>query len=464
MLPDVRVNITDGGLGILPASLAGRQAKVGICSAGPKNQIVILSDRDQVLSKLGTGPLANACLDAFAAGASVIYAVPANGDVAGSIGDVTATKTGTGSMTVSGAPLDDYQVIVAIVNAGNLNQATFKYSLDGGDTFSAKITVPTAGTYQIPGTGITLTFTDGSETPFAAGDMYSFNALAPSASISSINEAIDVLLATTYEYEFIHVVGPSDNAVWAALDTRAAEAEASYRFIHFIAEARGLNDDETVDEWVAALVTMKASFASTRVSVVAGRLELVDTGTGRVVDRNGGGIYTGRVSAMPVQSSPGKVIEGPLPGIVGLQPVGINEGHILTLDEAGFVTFRQYVGLSGFYITNGRMMAEDISDFQYVELRRVMDKACRACRTAALRFEHAEATTEGIAALQAHLQAPLDQMAMDKEATSASVLIPDGQDIISTSKVKCKIRIIPVGIMRVIELDIGFENPFLGVA
>lgn len=461
MLPDVRVKIQDGGLGILPPSIAGYQGKVGVCSAGSINEIVILSDRDQIVAKLGTGPLADACFDAFDAGANVIYAVRADGDIAGSNGAVTATKTGTGSMSVSGTPLDNYQVIVLIVDAGNLNTATFQYSLDGGDTFSQKATVPSAGSYPIPGTGLTLTFTAGTGTSFAAGDQFVFTSKAPGASITSINAAIDVLLATSLEYEFIHIVGPSDNSVWAALSTRALEAESKYRYISFKAEARGLNEDEDVDEWVAALLAMRTSFASTRVGIVAGRFELVDSNTGRIVDRNGAGIYTGRVAKLPVQSSPGKVIEGPLPGIVKLNPAGINEGHIQALDEAGFITFRQYIGLNGFYITNGRMMAELISDYQFEETRRTMDKICRLCRKAALKFEHSEALPEDIKALEANLQVPINQMIADKEITSGTISIPEGQNILSTSKIKSKIRAVPVGIMREIDLDIGLENPYL---
>lgn len=462
MLPDVRIKIQDGGLGLLPASIAGYQGKVGVCSAGNVGEILTLSDQDQVTELLGTGPLANACADAFAAGANIIYVVRAEGDIPGSLGTIAASKTGTGDLTASGTPLDAYQVIVEIVDEGNLNTATFQYSLDGGDTVTQKITVPSTGTYAIPGTGITLTFTSGTGTSFAAGDRYTLTTQAPGASIAAINAAIDVLLGTNLEYEFIHVVGPSTNTVWAALATRALEAEDNFRYIHFIAETRGPSASETVDQWVAAMLELSADFASTRVSVVAGRIEMTDPITSRVVDRNGAGIYTGWLSKLPEQSSPGKVITGSLPAVVSLNPAKISDGHVTSLDEVGrFVTFRQYVGLSGFYITNGRMMAENISDYRYVETRRIMDKLCRNCRMAALRFVHAEADEQGIKALEAHLQAPMDQMIADGQITSGSIVIPEGQNILSTSKIKVKIRAVPVPIMREIELDIGYENPFI---
>ncbi len=470
-LPDVTIEILDGGLGMLPPSAAGLHAKVGVSSAGTVNEIVAVTDPGKVSELFGTGPLANALYDSFAAGARTIYAVRANGDIAGEIGAVTATKTGQGNLTVTGTPLDAYELVVEIVDPGAKNVATFKYSLDGGDNFSQKITVPTALTYDVPGTGLTLNFTEYVTDPnqsFLAGDRYTCKTEAPQASVNSVNAAIDALLDSGYLYEFVHVVGESDAAMWAALAAKATEAEGKYRYIHFLAEAAGPAAGETVDQWVTGLLAAKASFASTRVSICAGRLELIDMGTGRQVDRNGAGIYAGRVSAIPVQESPGKVMTGPLPAVVRLNPAGINDGHILALDEAGFITFRQYIGLSGFYITNGRMAAEAISDFRFVELRRVMDKACGQVRTAALRFEHAEVdpinVEKSFAAIEAQLAAPLDIMVGAGEIARGRVVIPRDQDVLATSKLRIKVRLVPLGYLREIEAEIGFENPFQSAA
>jgi hypothetical protein len=466
-LPDVTVNVVDGGLGLLPPSAAGLHAKVGVCSAGAVNEIVAVTDPAKVPELFGTGPLANALYDSFAAGSRLVYAVRANGDVAGAIGTITKQKTGQGDLTATGSPLDAFEVVVEIVDPGAKNVATFRYSLDGGDTWSQKITVPTGLTYEMPGTGVTLNFTEYATDPpqsFLAGDRYSFKTTAPGASVSSINVAIDALLDSGYLYEFIHVVGASDEAVWAALDAKASAAADRYRYIHFLAEARGPAGNETVDQWVAALMQDKSGFASTRVSICAGRLEISCSGTGRVIERNGAGLYAGRVSAIPVQQSPGKVMEGPLPGVVDLRPVGINEGHILALDEAGFVTFRRYIGLSGVYVTNGRMAAEPISDFRYVELRRPMDKACGLVRAAALRFEQAEIDPTNLeksfTALEEQLSAALDTMVAAREIAAGRVVVPRDQDVLATNTVRIKVRIVPMAIMRWIEVEIGYENPF----
>ena len=461
-LPGVYLEIEDGGLGLFPATSEGAQAKVGVSSAGPVGEVVAMTDPARVVKVFGTGPLVNAILDSFAAGAGVIYAVRAASDIPGEIGAVTKSGSGTGDLAAMGSPLDAYEVAVEILSSGGRNQATFRYTLDGGDNWSAAITVPADGTYSLPGTGITITFTEGdpAEQSFLAGDTYRFNTTAPGMSVSSLNAALDALLASSYLYEFIHVVGPSDNAVWAALAIRAAEAEAGYRYIHFLAEARGPMTEETVDQWVAALQAMRGSFASPRVSVCAGRLELVDRATGRYVERNGAGIYAGRLGKIKTQESPGKVLDGPLPGVLGLRPVGIDPGHILALDAAGYITFMQYKGLNGIYVTNGRIMAEPTSDFRYVELRRVMDEACTLVYLAALRHVHAEASPAGLEALEADLETPLQAMMGAGKIASGRVAIPRDQDILSGQTLRAIIRIQPIAIMREIEVAIGFENPF----
>ena len=56
------------------------------------------------------------------------------------------------------------------------------------------------------------------------------------------------------------------------------------------------------------------------------------------------------------------------------------------------------------------------------------------------------------------INVPVERMVDNKELSSARVIIPEGQDILATSNFKFKIRAIPIGILREIEIDMGFEN------
>jgi hypothetical protein len=463
-LSNVNIDIINGGLGLQPGTGTGVICKVGVSSAGDVNQIVSITDKDQIRGLLGTGTLANAIADSLMGGAEVVYAVRAAGDIAGSVSAVTAEKTGTGSMTVAGAPLDAYRAVIEITDTGTLNQAVFKLSLDGGATFAPRATVPSAGSYPIAGTGLTLAFAQGAQdlpNSFKKGDRYTFAAAAPAASVASVNAALDVLLDTNLTYEGIHVVGESGQPAWVALDARAREAEGRFRYIYILAEAAKPAAGETVDEYVAARLAEAETFASDRVGVCAAFAKVADSLTGLVAERNLMGVLAGRLSAMKVQESLGKVALGGLPGIVELLPANLNDGHIFALDGAGYITARRYEGLNGFYATEFRLMAEDTSDYQFGEYRRVMDKACKLVRVAGLKFKNAEATEEGLAALTAYLQQPLNIMQGDREIEKGSIAIPPNQDILATSRLKVKVSIVPIGIMRNIDIEIGLTNPFV---
>lgn len=462
-LPDAYISITDFGLGILPGGSAGITAKVGVSSKGRVNQIALLSDSDQIAETFGTGVLVDSLGDSFSGGSKQLYAVRAAGDIAGTKSTVTKTAASvddTGTVTVSGNPLDKYDVKIDIVSGGTLNVATFKYSLDGGTNYSAAVTVPTAGTFVLPDTGLTLTF----EGTYVAETTFAFTTTAPQASMASIIAAVNVLLDSALAYESIHVCGESDQALWTAMDVLMKQAEGDYRYIYCNCDAPYMNAGETVDEWVQRLIAMRADFASTRVQVHAAFGTVTDMLTGKQVVRNLGGIIRGYVCTLKRQESPGKVEKGGLSGVVNIQPEGLNNAHILALDNAGFTTVRKFIGLNGTYVTNGRMMSENGSDYEQEENRRVMDRSCELVRSQSLKKVKAEADEEGIKTLEAFLTHALADQIGDGEITSGTVVIPEGQDLYATSKIRVKIRIVPIPIMRFIEIDIGLTNPFLNAA
>lgn len=459
-LPDVNLSILDGGLGVVSGGSSGVQVKVGVSSSGSLNEIISVSDPSKIRTQLGTGPLANAYFDSISAGAKAIYAIRAESDIAGTVGQITAQKTGIGDLAASGSPLDAYDVIVTIIDSGAKNEATFQVSLDGGDNYAPKVTVPTDLIYVIPNTGITLTFTEDGVTPsnsFIKGDAYSFKTTAPGMSVTSLNTALEVIFGDNRGFEFIHVVGESDVSVWAALDARATVAESNFRYIHFVGEAAAPTSEQTIDQWVTSLIASASEFSSRRVNIVASLVELSDFGSGLRIERNVAGILNGRASSQPVQRSVGRVEDGSLPGVIRLAPKGISEAHIAALDEAGYTTVRNYVGLSGVYATNGRMMSPSGSDFEYWERRRVMDKACTLVRAAALRLGHAELEdAEQVADVEARLFAPIGVMIGNGEIAAGQVFVAPGQDILATSTLRFKVRVRPIGIMRFLEGEIGY--------
>ncbi|MCC5911322.1 MAG: DUF2586 family protein [Clostridiaceae bacterium] len=464
-LPDARINIQDGGLGILPPGGRGVHAKIGVCAKGQPNQIIAIGPSTDIVTSLGSGPLTNAIMDSRGNGSEIMYVIRIGDTIDGSNSAVTADKAGGGSLTVEGKPLDAFSVKVEILQSGGFNEATFRYSLDGGNSYSSTINIPSAGQYELKNTGLTLKFEEDAVDPeesFKTGDLFSFKTTAPEPTVEGVIQAVDMLLGSKLQYEAIHVVGESNKALWVALDAKAMEAEGKYRYIQILAEAKNKTGEQTTDQWAMELAEERQGFASTRVAVAL-PLKLTDLLSGRTAIRNGAGIFIGRVTSIRVSEAPGKVKLGALSGVQGLWPEDINEGHITLLDSLGYITFRNYIGLEGTYITNGNIMAENTSDFQRTERRRTMDRACQLIRARALQQlqEETEGTDEALDADEAHLESALDTMVADGDIVTGRVSIPRDQDLLATEELKFKVAIMPKAIKRFIEVDVTYENPLL---
>lgn len=465
LLPDVDVIFEDGGLGLLPESNTGIHFKIGVSSSGESNKIYGFSksNPELVADKLGSGPLVDAMLDSFQSGAQAIYCVKAAASVEGAIGTINHIGTGKATYTASGFPTGEYEICFQIIKDGAFNEAQYQYSLDGGDSFTVKSTIPSNGKIELGDTGIILTFVQAEENPnlsFVKGDIYTFSTMAPTMSNADFLNALAVVKNSNYEYEWIHVVGESGKSVWALAATEADSMEQDHNPIHFVFEARNIRENEDIDAYVTAVLADTEDFASPRVSIVVARAEIAAL-DGRVRNSNGAGVYTGTLAKAKVQESVGKVLSFQLKSVIGLRPLGLNNSHILQLDKAGLVTFREYIGLEGYFITNGRMKVSAISDYRYVETRRVADKAARLTRNAALRFEHSEGDTDGINNLRANLKHALGVMVDAGEIVDCEIDIPENQDIISTETLEVITELEPVPIMRWITVRQKLKNPYL---
>jgi hypothetical protein len=73
----------------------------------------------------------------------------------------------------------------------------------------------------------------------------------------------------------------------------------------------------------------------------------------------------------------------------------------------------------------------------------------------------ADGSPEGLEMFIAQGSAPLWTMKTDGEITSGTVVVPPGQNILSTKTLRTKIRIVPLGKMSYIENEIAYSNPAL---
>jgi hypothetical protein len=366
-----------------------------------------------------------------------------------------ASDESTGEMAVTGNPTVSAPIRFEVLSSGRRNEATMRMAWGAG---FMDFTLPADGEFDTTGhAGVIYTWPDAF---YTAGTVFEVDLSVAESSVAAYAAAVLALRALATPVEWVHVVGPTAPATWVALAALAeSEFAATFRYLHILAEARGPAEDETVDEWVAALVADAGEIAHARLSVVAGRAVVADPYTGAEAERSAAAVYAARLSLLRVHESPGKVVSGPL-SLLARLPAGLNDAHIEQLDAARYVTVRLHEGIGGVYVTNGRMMASTTSDYRWVEWRRTMDKACRLVRVAGVRSVHREGDEIGLLALASDLEQPLAAMTAAGEIAGGAVSIPPDQDIAASSALRVSVRVRPVPTLRHIEAEVGFENPF----
>jgi hypothetical protein len=386
----------------------------------------------------------------------------AAGDVWTIFTDGTSTRTtgtGTGTVTPTAQPLDSYAIQVKTLTAGALGAATFAYSLDGGNNWSGSLLIPASGKYVVPDTGILFTFAAG---PFNAGESWTCSVTAPGCSSSDVTACLTAALADPRTWGFVHVIGaPSSPANAAALlatiQSQLVTAESQFRYARALIEVPQDTD--------ANIVAAFASAATLRVGAAAGYASTVSPLNGRILSRSAAWVIAARASDVPISEDLGRVASGPVPGIVKLVR---DEAATPGLDAARFCTLRSIIGRQGTYVTTGRLMAPNGSDYSLWQNGRVMDEACNITRNALLKYLNsslrlnADGTIEEREArsietyVDTALRAGLTQPG---DASDVSVVVSRTANVLSTQILPVSVRVRPLGYAKWINVDIGFAAP-----
>ncbi len=82
-----------------------------------------------------------------------------------------AGNTTDGTVSLSGQPIADMDLVIEIVKTGDVGVMSYKYSIDGGKNYSDEITPAESGKAQPLTNNLDITFTDGSK-EFTTGDKF----------------------------------------------------------------------------------------------------------------------------------------------------------------------------------------------------------------------------------------------------------------------------------------------------
>lgn len=471
MVSEVNITVDESSLS---GSSDNAHVKIGISNIGTEEAVLITGSMtpEKIRMRLGSTPLADACMDSVENGAKAVYCIPVAPEIQGSIGEIIFSGTGTGTITSFGKPNNDYDILITILESGNTNEGTFKVSIDGGVSYTEEITIPLGKTYIVGDTGITLQFSDAESleegtASFQAGDTYSLRATAPAMSNAQVIKAVKSLINFNKDYEYIHIVGATGRACWASLAQLAEEFATTHKKpIAFVCEARKKAVEESMEEYVAAMAGERKGIDSYRLQVITAYATYLRK-DGRTQDISMAGVLCGLYSQAKQSQSIGEIKSFPLSAskVLKLLPAGI-EDYFKELDELGYVTIRQYAGKDDFYVTCANMFAKEGSSFRYMEDVRVLDRIIKDVRLQALDNLQIEVDPTqikaGLAILEQNLNIPIDKAVNDGIIAKGEVTLEtENVNILKDESINAHVSYVPMGHLRTINVTFAVYNPYM---
>lgn len=486
-LPSHSLTTQNGNLGLLPPSVGQTVVKIGVSSAGPANLLTYVGSKQDLVDLFGTGPLVDAAalaLDQRNRGA--VYCMRTAASTVGTVGSTTTTRTSTSTGTCTGAVnpanLDAYSIRVLITRTGTLNVGAFKYSLDGGDSYSAEITIPLAGTYDPSGTGVRLTFTPGGGAIFyEAGDLFEIPCTAPAWTNSDLATALAALQLESRSFGLVHIVGQIARAsyatIFATVKSYADAYEGIGKYARFAIEGGGNEAAESNATWAAAWVVLAATSSSPRIMTWLGEAEtlapVLTPSAARYMRRSLGYSGMALAGALPISTDLGdQTVPALLPGITKCYHLDQSE----TLAGSRFAVAYTLDGIEGF-LAEGRLADTSTGDFRYLQYGRVLDEAMRVARAGMTRYQNAAVRVRKVAAgaypagsidpvdataIEGRVTTMLRQSLVDSgQATEAALTVNRTTNIISAAKLPYNVQVTPLGYLKALEGKAGLVNPAL---
>lgn len=474
-VPSVVITELDGQIGALPD---GQKilAMIGVSDGGTVNAPSAFGRKQDVIAAFVGGPLVEEAGHFIETTRLPVLCVKAAVTTAGTSDAVDSTgKTGTSAVTATGAPNDDYDLMLTVVAGGTIGVTgiTFTLSYDAGRTPGLVTALGTANTYAVPGAG-SAGFAFGAGT-LVAGDVIRLRTHAPNWSSTDLAAAIAAVNASALQWEIADIVGPIDGTAFDAIETAFAGMPEK----DWIGSARMPNAGESEAAYLAALNGIFAARSTKVGSLCAGAAKTVSGVSFRQYRRPARTTVATRIASISGELDAAEVDLGALPGIAirtnGGNPdpdchdEAVNPG----LDDARFTTLRTIDGIPGVYINNPRIFSAPGSDFEFFQHRRIFIIAKQALRLYFIRrlskpllvdkntgfileTEALEIESGAKAVLRSTLMAKPKASAIDVELSRTD-------NLLQTKRLTVQARITPLAYPKEIDVSIGFFNPSLQV-
>ena len=287
------------------------------------------------------------------------------------IGVISPVKTLSNLyIAISGLPICTSNIQCEISKDGTIGQAELKITITGDVEKEEVIIIPENGVVVLDNTGLEILFP--LEVNYTQSDSWSWDTSAPQSSFDVFEKTIRENLEL-HTPEFI-LIAQSVNADFVQkLGVLAEEFFENRKPVLFLTETdldETLSYEEAVSEKQVEFAKVDARFVSV-VCMPKSNISVV-------------GLCAGHITKANVNQSIGATNNF---AIYDYQsPEGWNNAHSRALDESRFITLRTYAGLNNLFWTNGRTMANDKSDYRYIEVVRTVFKAIRLSYLAAQQY------------------------------------------------------------------------------
>ncbi len=481
--PALNINELDGALGVLPSG-SRPLAFVGPASSGPIDTPASFARTKDVISTYTAGPLVEAVCHWIERYQQPALVCRTGNTVAASSGTlVTTAFAGSSVPTLTSTPNDDYELYVVFLTGGTVGTLgiTLQWSLDGGRTLSAVVSLGTATTYAIPGAGgTTLNFAAGTIT---AGSILTSRTTAPCWNSTELGTSLDALSNTSTDWELVEIVGPIDATAFDLIETKVAALSTAGKPKAWIGNCRVPTTSETEATYLTAMNTIFSAKATTYGELCYGAIKLTSSVSGRKYKRPFSHAHAAREAFYSEEIDTAYVNLGPFVGVSIRDVNGNADEHDESInpgaDDARFSCARTWNEVQGVYPNRPRLFSAAGSDFQLLAHRRVMNLARRALRSYFIRrlnqpvlvdkttgyileAEAAEIEQGADAVLRAVLMAK-PKASGGGFAQGAFVKISRTDNLLSTKTMTGQARIVPLAYVEFITLDLGFFNPALQV-
>ncbi len=476
--PSVSITELDGALGVLPTG-SKALALVGVSSSGPEDTPASYARVTDVVADFGIGPLVEAAAHYIETYGQPVVLVRTGQTVPGDEGTLDDSDfDGTSVVTLDTAePDDDFDIEIDFVTGGTIGTAgiTYRYSTDGGRTWSAAQALGTAATITVPGTG-GVNFDFGAGT-VVAGDALRTRTKAPNWNATELGDALTALANSAIAWDLVEIVGPIDASAFDAIETKFASMVTAGKYKAWIGHARMPNLAESEATYLAALNTIFSAKASVHGVLCAGAEKLTSSVSGRKYRRPVSFVYAALEASVSEEVDVADVNLGPLTGVSIRDENGNPDEHDESinpgLDDARFTVLRTWDGIQGVYVNRPRLFSADGSDFQLLPHRRVMNIAHSVLRTYFIRRLNKAVRVDGATGyileadareIESGARAVLRAALLAKPKASAiEFTLSRTDNLLSTRTMTGSARIVPLAYPEQIELEVGFKNPALQV-